>query len=189
MGGVGYTKDFPVEQYCRDVKICSIFEGTNHIQALDLVGRKLGQNGGANMQAYLADVARFVQKHDKDPVLGASAKLLGAAQETLGMSAMHFLRWVQSGSLELVPLHANRYLEMMSETTVAWLLLEGASIARKKKETLPADHPDTAFFDGKVAAAVYFARNVLPGVELKGRLMGDADKTPLEIPDAGFAGV
>jgi hypothetical protein len=46
-GGAGYTKDYPVEQYCRDSKIFSIYEGTNHIQAMDLVGRKLGQNGGA----------------------------------------------------------------------------------------------------------------------------------------------
>ena len=53
-GGVGYTKDFPVEQYCRDAKIFSIYEGTNHIQAMDLVGRKLGQAGGANLQAFLA---------------------------------------------------------------------------------------------------------------------------------------
>ncbi len=62
-GGAGYTRDYPVEQYCRDAKIFSIYEGTNHIQAMDLVGRKLGQAGGANLQAFLADVAQFVQKH------------------------------------------------------------------------------------------------------------------------------
>ena len=53
-GGAGYTRDYPVEQYCRDAKIFSIYEGTNHIQAMDLVGRKLGQAGGANLQAFLA---------------------------------------------------------------------------------------------------------------------------------------
>ena len=55
-GGAGYTRDYPVEQYCRDAKIFSIYEGTNHIQAMDLVGRKLGQAGGANLQAFLGDV-------------------------------------------------------------------------------------------------------------------------------------
>ena len=59
-GGAGYTRDYPVEQYCRDAKIFSIYEGTNHIQAMDLVGRKLGQAGGANLQAFLGDVAKFV---------------------------------------------------------------------------------------------------------------------------------
>src|SRR5262249_37486747 len=62
-GGAGYTRDYPVEQYCRDAKIFSLYEGTNHIQAMDLVGRKLGQAGGTNLQAYAADLTRFVQSH------------------------------------------------------------------------------------------------------------------------------
>jgi alkylation response protein AidB-like acyl-CoA dehydrogenase len=186
-GGVGYTKDFPVEQYCRDAKIFSIYEGTNHIQAMDLVGRKLGQNGGANLQAYLADVGRFVQRHSNDPTLGPAIKTLALAQEALGGSAMRLLTWFQSGNVALVPLYANRYLEMMAETTVAWMLLEGAAIALEKKKALGAAHADGAFYDGKVAAALYYARNVLPGVELKAREMGEEDRTPLDIPDAGFA--
>jgi len=62
-GGAGYLKDWPVEQYCRDSKIFSIYEGTNHIQAMDLVGRKLMQRGGANVQAFGKDVAAFVAAH------------------------------------------------------------------------------------------------------------------------------
>jgi alkylation response protein AidB-like acyl-CoA dehydrogenase len=188
-GGVGYTKDYPVEQYCRDAKIFSIYEGTNHIQAMDLVGRKLGQAGGANLQAFLADVAGFVQKNLGDPTLGSAVKALSAAQEALGGSAMRFLQWFQTGNMALVPLQANRFLEMMAETAVGWLLLEGAVIAKEKKKGVAAGHPDLAFFDGKIAAALFFARNVLPGVELKARLMGDEDKSPIEIPDAGFATV
>jgi alkylation response protein AidB-like acyl-CoA dehydrogenase len=188
-GGVGYTKDFPVEQYCRDAKIFSIYEGTNHIQAMDLVGRKLGQNGGANLQQFLADVGQFVQERGGDKELGAAVKSLGLAQEALGGAAMRLLTWFQTGKPDMVPLHANRFLEMMSETTVAWMLLEGAFIAQDKKKTVAAGHPDAAFYDGKVSAALYFARNVLPGVELKARLMGDEDKTPLDIPDAAFASV
>jgi alkylation response protein AidB-like acyl-CoA dehydrogenase len=188
-GGVGYTKDFPVEQYCRDAKIFSIYEGTNHIQAMDLVGRKLGQAGGANLQAFLADVARFVQERAADPTLGAAVKHLTLAQEALGGSAMRLLTWFQTGQLGMVPLQANRFLEMMAETTVAWMLLEGAAVALEKKKGVAAGHPDAAFYDGKVAAALYYARNVLPGVELNARLMADEDKTPLEIADASFATV
>jgi alkylation response protein AidB-like acyl-CoA dehydrogenase len=188
-GGVGYTKDYPVEQYCRDAKIFSIYEGTNHIQAMDLVGRKLGQNGGANLQAFLADVAQFVQKHTGDPVLGPSVKTLGLAQEAISGTAMRLLTWFQTGKLAMVPLNANRFLEMMAETTVTWLLLEGAAIALKAKGAVAAGHPDAAFYDGKVAAALYYARNVTPAVELKARLMADEDKTPLEIPEGGFAAV
>src|SRR6202034_1758645 len=100
-GGAGYTRDYPVEQYCRDSKIFSIYEGTNHIQAMDLVGRKLGQHGGANMQAYLADVSQFVQKHTGHAVLGAAAKTLGMAQEALSGSAMRLLMWFQTGHVAM----------------------------------------------------------------------------------------
>ena len=188
-GGVGYTKDFPAEQYCRDAKIFSIYEGTNHIQAMDLVGRKVGQAGGANLQAFLADIGAFVQKHSADATLGGAVKTLASAQEALGGSALRLLQWFQTGNVGLVPLHANRFLEMMSETAVAWLLLEGAAIAIQKKPGVAAGHPDVAFYEGKIAAALYYARNVLPGVELKARLMAEEDKSPLEIPDAGFATV
>lgn len=188
-GGAGYTRDYPVEQYTRDAKIFSIYEGTNHIQAMDLVGRKLGQAGGANLQAFLGDIQKFVAQHSGHPVLGAAMKKLGAAQEALAGTAMRLLMWFQSGQLALVPLSANRFCEMMSETTVAWLLLQGAVVAEEKKGAVAAGHPDAAFYAGKTAAALYYARNVLPGVEHKAQLLADEDKSPLDIPDAAFATV
>ncbi|OJY21894.1 MAG: acyl-CoA dehydrogenase [Myxococcales bacterium 68-20] len=188
-GGAGFTRDYPVEQYCRDAKIFSIYEGTNHIQAMDLVGRKLGQAGGANLQAFLGDVQKFVAAHSSHPALGAAVKKLGAAQEALAGTAMRMLMWFQSGQLALVPLSANRFCDMMSELTVAWLLLEGAVVAETAKAKVDAGHPDHAFYAGKTAAALYYARNVLPGVEHKAQLLADEDKSPLEISDAAFATV
>jgi alkylation response protein AidB-like acyl-CoA dehydrogenase len=180
-GGAGYTKDYPVEQYCRDAKIFSIYEGTNHIQAMDLVGRKLGQGGGANLQAFLGDIGKFVAEHSANAKLGPAVKKLGAAAEVLV--------WFQGGNIALVPLYANRYLEMMSETAVAWMLLEGAAIADAKLAKVAASDPDHAFYTGKVAAALYFARTVLPGVEQKAIAMGEEDRSPLEVPEAAFATV
>ena len=141
------------------------------------------------MQAFLADVGRFVQEHGSDKEMGSAVKTLGLAQEALGGAAMRLLAWFQTGKPFMVPLHANRFLEMMAETTVAWMLLEGAFIAQEKKKSVQAGHPDLAFYDGKIAAALYYARNVLPCVELKARLMGDEDTTPLDIADAAFATV
>ena len=186
-GGAGYTRDYPVEQYCRDAKIYSIYEGTNHIQAMDLVGRKLGQAGGANLQRFLGDVATFVAKNGDHPKLGAEVKRLGGAQEALAGSAMKLLGWFQSGQMELVPLNANRFLEMMSELAVAWQLLEGAIVAEEKAKSVAAGHPDAAFYAGKTATALYYARNVLPGVEQKAQLLQTEDRSALDIPDAAFA--
>src|SRR4029079_11848695 len=188
-GGAGYTRDYPVEQYCRDAKIFSIYEGTNHIQAMDLVGRKLGQAGGANLQAFLGDIAKFVAANSAHPTLGPAIKKLGAAQEAVAGTAMRLLMWFQSGQLALVPLSANRFCEMMSELTVGWQLLEGALVAEQAKVNVAEGHPDAAFYAGKVQAALYFARNVLPGVEHKAALLADEDKSPLDISDAGFATV
>jgi hypothetical protein len=188
-GGAGYTRDYPVEQYCRDAKIFSIYEGTNHIQAMDLVGRKLGQAGGANLQAFLGDVGKFVAKNRDHAVLGDAVKRLAGAQDAIGGAAMKLLMWFQSGNLALVPLTANRFLEMMSELAVGWVLLEGAVIAEEKRKGLVAGSADLAFYAGKTHAALFYARNVLPGVELKAKLMEIEDKTPLEIPDDAFATV
>jgi alkylation response protein AidB-like acyl-CoA dehydrogenase len=188
-GGAGFTRDYPVEQYCRDSKIFSIYEGTNHIQAMDLVGRKLGQGGGANLQAFLGDVATFVTANSGHATLGELVKKLGLAQEAVGASAMRLLMWFQSGNVPMVPLYANRFLEMMSELTVAWLLLDGAILAEAKKAGVAAGHPDVAFYTGRIASAVYFARNVLPGVHDKADLMGGEDRSALDVPLDAFATV
>ncbi|MBL8741708.1 MAG: acyl-CoA dehydrogenase family protein, partial [Myxococcales bacterium] len=87
-GGAGFIKDYPVEQYCRDSKIFSIYEGTNHIQAMDLVGRKLPQNGGANLQAFLGDIAKFIAENEKHEKLGPLVKELAQAHEAVAGMAM-----------------------------------------------------------------------------------------------------
>ena len=186
-GGAGYTRDYPVEQYCRDAKIFSIYEGTNHIQSMDLVGRKLGQAGGANVQAFAADIARFVAENDKHPVLGASVKKLGEAQNAVTGTAMQLLTWFSTGNVAIVPLVSTRFLEMMSELCVGWLLLQAAVIADKKKEGVALGHPDHAFYTGKQHAAVYYANNVLPGVAEKAGILAGEDRTSLDIPVESFA--
>jgi len=188
-GGGGYTRDFPVEQYCRDSKIFSIYEGTNHIQAMDLVGRKLAQSGGANLEAFLADVAAFVASNRGHVVLGAAVTRLGLAAVAFGRSAVKLLSWFQSGQLAMVPLYANRFLVMMSEVAVAWLLLDGAVIAYGASNAVEAGHPDAAFYAGKVQAALYYARTDLPNVEQAAARIEEGDRSPLDVPEAGFATV
>lgn len=185
-GGAGYTQDYPVEQYCRDSKIFSIYEGTNHIQAMDLVGRKLGQNGGAHTQQFLQDVGNFVAANSEHPVLGDAVKVLGQAQEALGAMVMQLLGWFQSGQIQLVPLAANRFLEMMSEVAVGWLLLDAARIAEERLPHVADDHPDKAFYLGKRYAARFYAANVLPGVVHKAQILDRGDTSAIEIPDAAF---
>jgi len=188
-GGAGYTRDWPVEQYMRDAKIFSIYEGTTHIQSMDLVGRKLGQNGGANFQGFMSDISSWVEAHRNHPTLGASAGILSQASESVMQLAMGMLGWSQSDKVALVPLAANRFLTMMSQTAVGWLLLDGASKAEAALAKLPATHPDRAFYEGKRHAAVWFAKNVLPQVETGAKILMNEDDSPVAIPDGGFATV
>jgi alkylation response protein AidB-like acyl-CoA dehydrogenase len=184
-GGAGYLKDHPVEQYARDAKIYSIYEGTNHIQAMDLVGRKMGQAGGANFQAFLQDIAGFVEANRGDATLGKAVELLAAGQEALMSSAMTLLGWSQNNGLGLIGLSANRFLTMMSQVAVAWLLLDAAALAQKKLAGGLAE-PEKAFYTGKVQSALWFARNVLPQVEASARSLATEDASPLDIPDAAL---
>lgn len=187
LGGAGYTADHPLEQYVRDSKVFSIYEGTNHIQAMDLVGRKLGQAGGAHLMQFAADLSAFVEAHQAHPVLGEAVKKLAEAQEAVTATAMGFMGWSQDpAKAELIPSVANRFLEMMSELTVGWLLLDQAVIALEASAKLAADHPDRAFYEGKKFGALYFARNVLPGVAEKARLVAAEDRSALEIPEEAF---
>ncbi|MEO6776998.1 MAG: acyl-CoA dehydrogenase [Kofleriaceae bacterium] len=186
-GGAGYLRDWPVEQYCRDSKIFSIYEGTNHIQAMDLVGRKLMQRGGANVQAFAKDVGTFVAKHKDHAALKDSIAILGQAMEAMTTTGGKFMQWFGGGKMELVPSVANRFLEMMSETTIGWLLLEQAVIAEEASAKLAGDHPDKAFYTGKKFAAQYFALNVLPGVAAKAQLIVREDRSAIDIPVDAFA--
>jgi len=186
-GGAGYLTDHPVEQYCRDAKIFSIYEGTNHIQALDLVGRKLGQKGGANFQAYLKDIATFVAANKDHPVHGPTVETLGLAQQAVAGSAMRLLGWFQSGKAEMVTVNANRFLQMMAITTVGWMLLDGARVAEDAIEKLGEDHPNAAFYLGRRYSALFFGGIYLPRVVNSSAFMASGGgENPLKISDVGF---
>ena len=188
-GGAGYIKDYGVEQYCRDAKIFSIYEGTNHIQAMDLVGRKLPMHGGANLMALTSDVSKFVAANKDHIVFGKELVTLGKAQEAVMGGAMKVMGWFQGGRLPMVPLNANRMLEMMSEMVVGWLLLEQGVLAHEARAHAGQDHHDDAFYEGKMASAQYFARNVLPSVAHKLELLALEDESALGMSDAAFATV
>jgi hypothetical protein len=183
----GFLKDWPVEQYLRDSKIFSIYEGTNHIQAMDLVGRKLGQNGGANFQAFMGDIAAFVEKHKAHPIFGKEVEALGSASEAVVSAAMGFMGWSQSEKVTLVPLSANRFLEMMAKTTVGFLLLDAGVKAEEALAKLPASHADRSFYEGKRYSALYYGRNVLPQVKQLAELIMLEDTSPMDITDAAFS--
>jgi alkylation response protein AidB-like acyl-CoA dehydrogenase len=189
-GGAGFVMDHPVEQYLRDAKIFSIYEGTNHIQAMDLVARKLQAHGGESFAAYLGEIERFVREHDRQPGIGAEVRGLGEAVEALKRSAGALMEYFMGGKVDQVTLFANAFLEAMAEVTIAHLLLEAAAIAETKKAATGDEdqgEDDDDFYGGKVAAAKFFVNFVLPGVQAKATVVAGADRSALDIPDRGFS--
>jgi alkylation response protein AidB-like acyl-CoA dehydrogenase len=187
-GGAGYVQDHPVEQYCRDAKIFSIYEGTNHIQAQDLVARKIQANGGASFAAFLHEVQDFVAKHSGQAGISVEVTALGEAVASLQKAAATLMEFFMGGDVDQVLMVSNGFLEMMAEVTLAHLLLEAATVAQGLMSDDELDsHEETAFLQGKVMSAKYFVNFVLPGVHSKLAAIQSADRSPLDIPDGGFS--
>jgi alkylation response protein AidB-like acyl-CoA dehydrogenase len=188
-GGAGFVEDHPAEQYLRDAKIFSIYEGTNHIQALDLVSRKLGARGGQNFADFLAAVAAFVAEHTARPGLAGEVGALGDAASELHRAAGALMEFFMAGKLDQVTLVASPFLESLAEVAVAHQLLEAAVVAegRLRADEDDLTHADAEFYRGKVLAAKYFSSYLLPQTHARVKVIVGGDRSPLDIPDGGFA--
>lgn len=186
-GGAGYVQDNPVEQYLRDAKIFSIYEGTNHIQALDLVVRKLRGRHGQDLADFIGDLGGFVQRYSDDSAVGPEVRLLGEASEALQKAGGDLMQYMMSSQLDQLTLCCSPFLEAMAEVTVGHLLLEAAVIAEEERtQDESQTQEEFDFYAGKVMCGKYYANFVLPGVMAKCRAIASNDRSALDIPDAGF---
>ncbi|MEE8434624.1 MAG: acyl-CoA dehydrogenase [bacterium] len=186
-GGAGYTNDFPAEQYMRDARIFPIYEGTNGIQALDLVGRKLGQNKGALIERFGEEVHQAVKAVEAHEGYQTEAANLGAALEKFNAALGKFLQLSMNDGMEQVALGATAFLDAMSRIAIAKLLLEAALIAEKGLAKAEPDSQDAQFYQGKIASARYYARHLLPVGTTELETILTDDSSPLDIPDGGFS--
>jgi alkylation response protein AidB-like acyl-CoA dehydrogenase len=186
LGGVGYCSEFPVEQYARDIKIVSIWEGTNYIQSLDLIGRKLPLEGGQVFQDWIQEVMDLTGAHKEDPELGGDFKLLFKAAGIVGDFAGRFMNYFQDGRSQLIPLNATKFLNCFAETELARLLLDQALIARDKLAQVDPDSSDARFYKGKIASAKHFCRNVLTNVYARHKSLEQEDLTAAEVMEDIF---
>ena len=201
-GGYGYCSEYPVEQYLRDEKIATIYEGTNGIQALDLVGRKLGQKKGANVMNLAGLIQANYSKMKANPELGRAASILEEAANACLELTMFFAQAGKAGDFLLPVLNACKFLELFGDVIVGHFLLDaggfaygkleaiyeakGATSLGKKKALQRADQ-DAAFYSGRIASAKYFANEILTTVKARCEAIKEGDKSPLEIVDEAFS--
>lgn len=184
-GGSGYCQDYPIEQYIRDAKIDSLYEGTTHIQALDLFFRKIGKDQGATLQLLTKQMQTLIDEEAGGDDFAEERKVLAE-----GMQEMQAMLMAMGGfmgnSIYLIGLNANRVLESLSELVIGWQLLKHALVAHEK---LPAaSGNDKAYYEGKIASARFFLPNTLPLLAARRRMLESTDLSLMELSEDVFGG-
>ena len=160
-GGYGYIRDYPMEQLLRDCRITMIYEGTNGIQAMDLLGRKLGLNKGKPMMDLLEEVQKSIAMAEGFQGLKDFAGRLGATVNKLGEVALHMGKAAMSLKVLNAFAFAHPFMEVCGDVVMAWMLLWRAAIAARGLENKPGKK-DAAFYEGQIKSAEFFIYSILP---------------------------
>ncbi len=200
-GGYGYCREYPLEQFLRDIKITSIYEGTNGIQALDLVGRKLSLNQGALFRDFVGLMEVMMEKVRTNERLQKAAGLFDEARSQLIETTMYFARQAMAGETMIPVLYATPYLELFGDVAVGYILMWQAEIAdrklqkmyeqagadtREKRNELATARKEVAFYRGKVASAEFFSHTVLSLAKGKAGAIMSGDRSAVDIPKECF---
>ncbi|MBI1758484.1 MAG: acyl-CoA dehydrogenase [Actinobacteria bacterium] len=190
LGGSGYLQDYPIEQYIRDAKIDTLYEGTTGIQSLDLFFRKIVRDKGQALTAVSIEIESFVHGEDGDGRLKDERILLGQAlaevQAMVG-AMIGQLTSTQEDARNIYKVGQNTVTLLMSlgDLLVGWLLQRQATIAITALDG-GATGPDQAFYEGKVGAARFFAHTVLPELSVRRRTVEATDLSLMELPEDAF---
>ncbi|MFD5460034.1 acyl-CoA dehydrogenase C-terminal domain-containing protein, partial [Streptomyces olivaceus] len=188
-GGSGFLQEYPIEQYIRDAKIDTLYEGTTAIQGQDYFFRKIVRNQGAALNSLAEDIKKFL-------ALATGGEELSGAREHLAKAAVELEAIVGLMLTDLaateqdvkniykVGLNTTRLLQASGDVIVGYLLLKGAAVAAEKLPT--ASGKDKPFYTGKIAAAKFFAANVLPGVTLARKVAEGVELDLMELDEAAF---
>jgi alkylation response protein AidB-like acyl-CoA dehydrogenase len=190
-GGSGFLQDYPLEQYVRDSKIDTLYEGTTAIQSLDLVFRKIVKDQGQALMTVAAEIQQFIEAETGNGRLKeerlALGKALAEVQQILGV----FTGWLgaaqggEARELYKIGLNSRRLLLALGDLVVAWLLQRQADVALRALggEVSAADR---AFYEGKVAAARFFAHEVLPRIGADRRIIESTSLDLMDLPEEAF---
>ncbi|MFF2082808.1 acyl-CoA dehydrogenase [Nocardia sp. NPDC058176] len=186
-GGSGFLRDYPIEQYIRDAKIDSLYEGTTAIQAQDFFFRKIARDQGVA----LAHIAGRVREATVDNGRMKNEKILLAAaledvQDMAGRLTGHLLAARQApAELNKIGLESVRFLFAVGDLLIAWRLLVAAEIALTVLDSADGG-TDSAFYEGKIAVASFFARTVLPRLSADWAVVSEIDSSIMELDEAVF---
>ena len=180
-GGYGYCEEYPCSQLARDMKIHSIWEGTNFIQSMDLVGRKMKMRGGTLFRAWVQEMADFYEANKDHKTFIREFANLGRALDAYREMLKTLDEYLRS-NVSLIPLYSRRILTVTAQLYCGRLILDQGVLAARKAQEVGEEHFDYHFYIGKVAAARYYARNVVPNVWTVAEMVTDGDNSALDVP-------
>jgi len=183
-------QDYPIEQYIRDAKIDSLYEGTTAIQAQDFFFRKIVRDEGVALAHVAGQIEEFVKNEDGNGRLKAERELLATAlQDVQAMVATltGYLMAAQEerASLYKVGLGSVRFLMAVGDLLIGWLLQRQAAVAIEKLDA-GVTGADRDFYEGKVAVASFFAKNFLPLLTGTRSVLANLDNEVMEVSEAAF---
>ena len=184
LGGYGYTRDYPVERLYRDNRLNPIHEGTNGIQGLDLLGRKVLGDGGKALTLLAKRITQTISAAQNDRELAEYADALLAAMHRIQSVTQHLGSAAAKGQMELAMANSSAYLELFGHTVIAWQWLQQALVARAALAN--AGSRDPGFYKGKLAACRYFFRYELPKTATWAELLMRLDDTLLTVEVASL---
>jgi alkylation response protein AidB-like acyl-CoA dehydrogenase len=186
-GGYGYIKEYPVEQLVRDCKITSIYEGTDGIQAMDLLGRKLGMAKGRVFMNFLEEIQKTITLARDTQGLDEIAAEFEGAVNRLGEVALHIGKSALSPEFKVAFAHAFPFLEVMGDVVMAWMLLWRAALSRQKLDD-GAKKKDVDYYEGQLKTAEFFMQTILPTTMGKMNSIIKGNGSAVEISEAAFGG-
>ncbi|MFJ2282495.1 acyl-CoA dehydrogenase [Pseudomonas sp. NPDC087803] len=184
LGGHGYTREYPVEQYYRDNRLNPIHEGTHGIQSLDLLGRKLAQNGGAGLKQLIRLIANTAERATAYESLTALREPLEQLVARLQTVTIGLLTDLAQGKVNSSLANSALYLKVFGHTVIGWRWLEQA--IRAEEGLAKGNAADADFYKGKLQAARYFLTWEVPGCQHELALLEARDDTCLAMRDAWF---
>jgi len=186
-GGYGYIREYPMEQLYRDVRITPIYEGTNGIQAMDLLGRKLGQDGGRPIRDLFAEVQCEVNAAKAVARVSAQAATVERMAQKLGEVALHMGATAMSDKVMTAFAFAHPFLEVCGDVVTAWMLLWRARVAAEKLAAGAKDK-DVPFYEGQIKSLEFFADTILPVTFGKMKAILAGSSAAVDIPEDAFGG-
>ncbi|BBW99239.1 acyl-CoA dehydrogenase [Mycolicibacterium moriokaense] len=189
-GGSGFLQDYPIEQYIRDAKIDSLYEGTTAIQAQDFFFRKIVRDKGVALAHVAGQIEQFVKNESGNGRLKAERALLATALEdvqAMAASLTGYLMAAQENPTELykVGLGSVRFLMSVGDLVIGWLLAKQAAVAVEALDA-GASGADRAFYEGKIGVASFFAKNFLPMLTSTRAIIENLDNDVMELDEAAF---